>query len=137
MPRPNTTLAALIVAATLFAAPGARAQAPNDIATMQSFINIMQGYFEIIEATHDIADSAEKAAILQMQKIKEIYEERGEKARAVEVYQGVLEDSRNPAIRNAAFMLLGETLKEIGRTDDAIRYLREGLQENIRAASGD
>ena len=33
-------------------------------------------------------------------------------------------------------MLLSETLKEVGRTDDAIRYLREGLQENIRAASG-
>lgn len=127
---------ALLLIVTLTLAPGARAQSPGDLGTMQSFINIMQGYFAIIEATHEVADDAEKAAILQMQKIKEVYEQRGEKARAVEVYRNVLETSRNPAIRNAAYVLISETLKETGRTEDAIRYLREALDENISAANG-
>ena len=101
---------------------------------MQTFLNIMTDYFEIIRSTHDIASNPERAAIMQMQKIQEVYEERGEKARSVEVLQDVLEDSNNPTIRNAAFMMLGDTLKETGRADEALEFLRRGLDENIRAA---
>ena len=118
----------------LAAAPGARAQTLDDLALMQTFLEIMTDYFEIIEATHDIASSPEKAAILQMQKIQEVYEERGEKARSADVLRQVLNDSRNPTIRNAAYMLLGDTLKETGRADEALELLRRGLDENIKAA---
>lgn len=31
-------------------------------------------------------------------------------------------------------MLLGDTLKETGRADDALEYLQQGLAENLRAA---
>ena len=46
----------------------------------------------------------------------------------------MLENSRNPAIRNAAYILLGDTLKETGRSDEAIELLRQGLAENVKAA---
>ena len=132
------TFKTLIIGATaclvLAVAPQARAQNPEDLALMQTFLGIMTDYLEIIESTHDIASDPEKSAIMQMQKIQEVYEQRGEKARSTEVLQQVLKDSRNQTIRNAAYMMLGDTLKETGRADDALRFLREGLNENIKAA---
>jgi tetratricopeptide (TPR) repeat protein len=118
----------------LVAAPQARAQSPDDLALMQTFLEIMTDYFEIIEATHNIASDSEKSAILQMSKIQEVYEERGEKARSTDVLKKVLADSNNQAIRNAAYMMLGDTLKETGRADEALELLKKGLDENIRAA---
>jgi tetratricopeptide (TPR) repeat protein len=124
-----------ITAAMLFiAAPGAHAQDQENLELMQTFLSIMTDYFELIESTHDIASDPEKAAIMQMQKIQEVYEQRGEKARSTDVLKQVLEDSDNTTIRNAAYMLLGDTLKDTGRADEAIELLRRGLNENIAAA---
>lgn len=124
-----------ITAAMLFiAAPGAHAQEQKDLELMQTFLSIMTDYFEIIEATYDISSDPEKAAIMQMQKIQEVYEQRGEKARSTDVLKQVLKDSNNTTIRNAAYMLLGDTLKDTGRADEAIELLRQGLKENIEAA---
>jgi tetratricopeptide (TPR) repeat protein len=118
----------------LAAAPGAYAQEQEDLQLMQTFLAIMTDYFEIIESTHDVSSNPEKAAIMQMQKIQEVYEQRGEKAQSVEVLKQVLKDSNNPTIRNAAYMLLGDTLKDTGRADEALQMLRQGLNENIKAA---
>ncbi|MGI9270634.1 MAG: hypothetical protein ACR2QT_02570 [Woeseiaceae bacterium] len=124
-----------ITAAMLFVvAPGANAQNQDDLELMQTFLSIMTDYFEIIESTYDVSSNPEKAAIMQMQKIQEVYEQRGEKARSTEVLKQVLADSDNTTIRNAAYMLLGDTLKETGRADEAIQLLRQGLNENIEAA---
>jgi len=129
------TIAIGMIAAMLFvAAPQVHAQSQDDLALMQTFLEIMTDYFEIIESTHDIATDAEKSAILQMTKIQEVYEERGEKARSTAVLKDVLAKSNNQAIRNAAYMLLGDTLKETGRADEALELLKKGLDENIEAA---
>jgi len=125
---------ALGIALSLVLAVPAQAQTPQELQTMQTFLDIMTSYFDIIEATHDVSSNEEKAAIMQMQKIQEIYEQRGEKVRSVEVLQRVLKDSRNPTIRNAAYMMMGDTLKDAGRTEEALALLQQGLQENISAA---
>jgi len=131
----RTMIIGVTATIVLAVAPAANAQRPEDLQLMQTFLNIMTDYFEIIRSTHDIAADPEKAAIMQMQKIQEVYEERGEKARSVAVLQDVLEDSNNPTIRNAAYIMLGDTLKETGRADEALEYLRRGLDENIKAAN--
>ncbi len=132
------TLKTLILGTTtalvLMMAPAANAQTSEELRLMQTFLDIMTDYLEIIESTHEIADDPEKAAILQMQKIQEVYEERGEKARSVAVLEDVLKSSSNITIRNAAYIMLGDTLKETGRADEALKYLRQGLDENIKAA---
>lgn len=134
MPTFKTFAISITATLLLVVAPGAHAQTQDDLRLMQTFLSIMTDYFEIIESTYDVASSPEKAAIMQMQKIKEVYEDRGEKVRSVEVLREVLDKSSSPAIRNAAFMLLGDTLKDAGRTDEALEYLRRGLAENIQAA---
>ena len=124
------------IACTVVAyAPLGQAQDLDELATMQTFLEIMDSYFGIIESTWEVSTSAEKAAIMQMQKIREIHEDRGEKAKAAGMLREVLETSRNQTIRNAAYMLLGDTLKETGRSDEALEVLSRGLRENIKAAS--
>ncbi len=132
--RTRRALAGLLAAGLLAAAPAAQAQSTDELATIQTFLGIMTDYMAIIEATHDISSEPEKAAILQMQKMKEVYEERGEKARVVEELRRVLENSSNQAIRNAAYVLMSDTLKETGRSAEAIELLRRGLAENLKAA---
>ena len=129
------TLTITLTATVLLAiAPSGRAQSPVELQTMQTFLDIMTSYFSIIESTYEISSDSEKAAIMQMQKIQEVYEERGQKARATEVLRGVLNDSDNPTIRNAAYLILGDNLKETGRSDEAIELLRMALSENIKAS---
>ena len=130
----KTAIVGITATLLLATAPASHAQSQDDLQLMQTFLNIMTDYFEIIESTYDVSSNAEKAAILQMMKIQEVYEERGEKARSADVLKQVLKDSNNTAIRNAAYMLLGATLKETGRADEALELLRRGLDENIKAA---
>jgi uncharacterized protein HemY len=47
----------------------------------------------------------------------------------------VLETSRNEAVRATAYVMLGDILKETGRTDEAVQVLREGLNESISASN--
>ena len=114
--------------------PASRAQTTDELQMMQTFLEIMTDYFGIVESIYEISSNPEKAAIMQMQKIQEVYEERGEKVSAVKILQNVLNESRNATIRNAAYMMIGDTLKEAGRTDDAIEMLQDALSENIKAA---
>lgn len=130
----KSTAVTIIAFTLLTVAPQARAQSTDDLAMMQTFLGIMKDYFSIIESTHDVSADSEKAAIQQMMKIQEVYEERGEKAKSTTVLRNVLKESRNQTIRNAAYMLLGDTLKETGRTEEALEALQQGLNENIRAS---
>ena len=117
------------------AAPIATAQQSEELEMMQQFMSVMDGYFSIIESTHDIASTPEKSAILQMQMIKVIYEDRGEGARAVGVLRQVLSESQTPTIRSAAVLLLSDLLNETGRADEAIKVLEQGLAESVQAAN--
>ena len=106
----------------------------SELQTMQSFLAIMDSYFDLIQSTHDIASNREKSAIIQMHKIQEVYEDLGKKAKAADVLRSVLQDSKNSTIRNAAYMLLADNLKDTGRADEALTLLKQALSENIAAA---
>lgn len=129
----NFTLGATVTLLLAFA-PSSHAQSPEDLRTMQTFLDIMTSYFQIIESSHAISSDHEKSAIMHMQKIQEVYEERGEKARTADVLREVLKESKNSTIRNSANLMLGDILKESGRADEAIDALRRGLDENIKAS---
>jgi hypothetical protein len=131
----RSTFIAATSAVLLTLAPLARAQQPEELERARAFMGLVTDYMAIIEASYSISSSPEKAAIMQMQKIKEANEERGEKARTVEMLRKVLEESSNPTIRNAAYALLGDTLKESGRAAEAAQVLMQGLQENVDAVN--
>ena len=125
-------LAAGLLATCLSGAAVADEQ--EDLAQMQSFLRLMDSYFDIIASVHTVSADAEKSAIYQMHKIQEIYEERGEKAKMVGILRSVLQRTSNPSIRNAAYMMLGDALQETGRADEAIESLQAGLDENLKQA---
>ncbi len=123
-----------VLAACLAVPVTVQAQTPDELDRIRSFLALMQDYFGIIESTHSVASDPEMSAILQMQKMQEIYENRGEKATAVEVFRKVLKQTDNPTIRNAAYMLISDSLKETGRTDEAIELLNTAIAENLKSA---
>jgi tetratricopeptide (TPR) repeat protein len=105
-----------------------------ELQQMQQFVNLMHGFFGIIDSTYEISSDAEKSAIFQMHKIKEAYEESGQKKQIVPAFEEILQSTDNSTIRNAAYFMLGDALKEAGQHDKAIDLLKEGLKENIKKA---
>ena len=90
MRKVKTALVSITATLLLATAPAANAQSQDDLALMQTFLNIMTDYLHIIESTHVSVSDSEKAAILQLQQPQEAYEERGETARVAEVLRHVL-----------------------------------------------
>ncbi len=88
---------------------------------------------ELVASTHAISADPEQAAILQLQRIQEIHDERGDNAGAAAVFRSVLDQTENRAVRNAAWSMLGNNLKDTGRIDEAVEALRQGLNENLEA----
>lgn len=136
--RSDWSLRALVLVVALAVAP-TTGWAQDDwqnreLQQMHTVLDLMAKFFGIIENMHDVSSDAERAAVFQLFKIEEIYKERGERAQAIRIFQQVLEESDNPTIRNAAYLMLGEALKETGRADEAVEALQRGLQENLRNA---
>lgn len=134
MRKVKVLIASIATSTLIVLSPAGHTQGLGDLEMMQTFLEIMNDYFGIIESTHEVAGDAEKAAIMQMMKIQEVYEAQGNKVGSVELLRTVLSQTRNPAIRNAAHMMIGDTLKDAGRTDEALSSLRDALDENIAAA---
>ncbi len=128
-------LAFLIIAtaSTLFT-PGAHAASPQELELerMQQFMGVMQGYYQIIEDVHRVASDPDKSAILQLQKIEEIYKQRGDRAEAIEVLREVVNGTKSPVVRNAASMMLADALNETGRASEAVEVLQKALQTNLK-----
>jgi len=122
----------LLAACCALSTPQALAEENPDIVKMSQFVDLMQGFYATIEAVHEIASSPEKSAILEMQKIQDIYKDRGDQAEAIKVLQGVLKRTDNPTVRNAAAIMLGDALNETGRASEAVKVLQAALEENIR-----
>ena len=128
--------AALLVALGLAVSwmPHGMADEHEELEQIETFLGIMSQYFSVIDSVYEISSDAEKSSIYQMHKIQEVYEDRGEKARMVEVLREILKQTQNPTIRNAAYTMLGDALKETGQADAAIESLRTGLAENLERA---
>jgi tetratricopeptide (TPR) repeat protein len=124
-------ITAIVLCGALGAAPAYAAEGP-DLDRMRQFIGVMQGYFEVIEATHAVASDPAKSAILQLQKIEEIYKKRGDRAEAIAVLTEVVESAGNDTVRNAAAVMLADALNETGRATQAVEVLREALARNMK-----
>ena len=128
--RGKTTLAALVVVA--LAAGPVHAAEMESLGDMERFIGVMQGYYGLIEAVHNVANDPDKAAILQLQKIGEIYKNRGDRAESIAVLTDVVERSKSPTVRNAAAIMLADALNETGRATQAVEVLKKALDSNLK-----
>ena len=112
----------------------AHAADPNaaQLEQMQSLMKVMQGYYQLIEEIHEVAQDADKSAILQLQKIEEIYKQRGDRAEAIKYMRDVLKRTTSPVVRNAASVMLADALNETGRSSQAVEVLQEALENNMK-----
>ncbi len=104
----------------------------ESLGDMERFIGVMQGYYGLIEAVHNVASDPDKAAILQLQKIGEIYKNRGDRAESIAVLTDVVERSKSPTVRNAAAIMLADALNETGRATQAVEVLKKALDGNLK-----
>ena len=109
-----------------------RADSSDEMEYYQSILEIMESYSRIIESTHSISSDSEKAAILQIHRIQKYYKEMHDYKNAIDFLQEMLEKTKNPAIRNAVYLMLGDNLEETGRPQEAINLLKQGLDENLK-----
>ena len=112
----------------------AQAAGGEQLQQKKQFIGLVQSFLEVIEGMHGVYSNPEKATIFQLQKVQEIYKKKGERAKAAEVYKSVLENSKNRTIRNSAYTMLADLLKDTGQPDEAIKVLKKGIQENLEAS---
>lgn len=123
----------LTLALMLCGLPAARADQAAEIAQMQQFIEVMEGYYEIIDRIHAISSDREKATIQQLQKIDEFYKNRGDRAASIKVLQRVHGSSQSEAVRNAVVIMLADALNETNRTDQAIELLDNSITRSLKA----
>ncbi len=127
-------LVMVLLSGTVSSPTYADSNVPPEIQKMHAFLGLMQKFYGIVGSMHKVSGDPTEAAIMQMFKIQEIYEKQGKKADAAMVFKRVLKESTNPTIRNAAAIMLGDLLKETGRSQEAIEILNKALNENIKRA---
>jgi len=131
----KSTIAIMALSLLPYSAPVyAESNIPPEIEKMHAFLGLMQKFYGIVNSMDQVSADPTQAAIMQMFKIQEIYEQKGKKAEAAEIFRQVLKDSNNPTLRNAATFMLGDILKDSGQKDEAIAVLKKGLNENLKRA---
>ena len=131
MTRPTLPTRASIVlaAALLLPGPSALAAEPG-MEELSRFLDFVQRYYALLDSVHTVAESPQRTAIMHLQKMKEIHEDRGDVAAAADGLRKVLDSSDDATVRNAARMMLVDVLRETGRASEALRVIEEGLAEN-------
>ena len=125
----NICLVCLLGSFLVFSLPS---YADDSIDQMTSMVNLMDNFYDLMDSIYEMNSDSEKAALLQMHEIAEIYKERGQPEKAVDVYKDVLQKSKNPTVRNIAYHRMADVLKESGQLDQAVNVLNEALNETLR-----
>jgi len=125
---------ALLLVLTIGRPIHAYADQAADLEQMQRFIEVMQGYYNIIDRIHAVSSEPDKATIQQLQKIDELYKNQGERAASIRIMQKVFDGSPSMTVRNAVAIMLADALNETGRTDQAIELLDKSLARSLQGS---
>ncbi len=127
---------ALALVACAVWSTSAAAQSAKELAMFDSLLSIADNYIALVVSTHDVNADDGKAAALQLQKMKEIYEDRGDVEGSEQFFRSVLAKASDRTVRNMTYMLLVDILKDAGRYDDAEALMREAIDESLQALEG-
>ncbi len=109
------------------------AWADEDMQQMDQFLALMQSYLGVSDQWVEMTSQRETVIFLAIEGIVEIYEQRGEKAKAIPHLQKILDKNRdNQTVRNAVRFKLRDLYKETGRTQEALDELDRVIDENSR-----
>ncbi len=123
-------LITIILIVFIGSAPVTRAE--DDFEAMAGMVGLMDSFLGLMNSIYDMNADNEKAVLLQMHAIEEIYKNQGKHGEAVAVYQKVLEESKNSTVRNIAYHRMADVLKESGDQEGAIKVLNRALTETLK-----
>ena len=97
----------------------------------RQFIDLMDNYLGLSGRWVSMASQPDTATYLAIEGITEVYEHRGEKAKAIPHLLDIVDRSAgNRSLRNVARFKLRDLYNETGRSDKAIEQLELIIQEN-------
>ena len=95
------------------------------------FIDLMGNYLGLSNDWVETATEPDTAVYLAIEGITEIYEQRGEKAKAIpHLVEIARKNANNRAVRNIARFKLRDLYNETGRSDKALEQLELIIEEN-------
>jgi hypothetical protein len=122
-------LTSLLVSSAVLLAPALRAQqGPPPEAAAALFT--VQTYLAVLERMGQVSSDPRATLLLAQNSIKEIYEQKGQKAQAVPELRKILQDLEDPAVRTSVRFAIADIYKETGKTDLALEELRLIVAEN-------
>ncbi len=130
----GTAIAIVILGSGLFTTASV-GQPGGGEAEARQFIDLMDNYLGLSNRWVSMASQPDTAVYLAIEGITEVYEQRGEKAKAIPHLQTIVDESAdNQALRNVARFKLRDLYNETGRSDKAIEQLELIIRENAGAS---
>lgn len=125
----GAVILAAILGTAFFTTPSAGQ--PGGEQDPRQFIDLMDNYLGLSERWVAMASKPDTAVFLAIEGIIEVYEHRGEKAKAIPHLLAIVEKSNNDrALRNVARLKLRDLYNETGRSDKALEQLELVIKEN-------
>jgi tetratricopeptide (TPR) repeat protein len=94
------------------------------------FLGVVQCYLTVLERMGQFSADPRAALLLAQNSMKEIYEQKGQKAEAVSELRKILDGLDDPAVRTAVRFAIADIYKETGQKDRALEELRLVVAEN-------
>jgi predicted negative regulator of RcsB-dependent stress response len=119
---------------TIVAVAGCLMFSPVQAQDQQRFLDTMVKYLEIADHWTTLASQPVAATFFAVEGIVETYEQRGEKAQAIQHLARLLEQSGgNPVVENIVRFKLRDLYRDTGQSDKALAELDRIFMENARA----
>lgn len=93
-------------------------------------LGAVQAYLQVLERMGQFSADPRAALMLAQNSIKEVYEQKGQKAEAVPELRKILDGLDDPAVRTAVRFAIADIYKETGQRDKALEELRLVVTEN-------
>lgn len=119
-------LMSVVLGGVAFAARPAVAEEPDPA----KFLGVVQSYLSVLERMGQFSADPRAALMLAQNSIKEVYEQKGQKAEAVSELRKILDGLDDPAVRTALRFAIADIYKETGQKDRALEELRLVVAEN-------
>lgn len=112
--------------------PVTTVNAQEDFEMMTEMVELMDGFMDLMDSVYKMNANSEKAVLLQMHALEEIYKQQGKPGDAIKMYRRVLDSSANPTVRNMAYQRMADVMKESGDLDAAVEVLNTAMTETLR-----
>lgn len=126
------TLAGAGLASTATALEAADASKASGGLEINSRIATLTAFIEAVDSVYAIASDPDKAAILELHQLEDVY--RGNEEAFVALLQEVARQAPTAAVRNVAYVKLSELYKKQGDRLAAAEVLKTALRKNMEEA---